>query len=1791
VQVTAQDGFGNTDPTFSGNVTVALGANPGGGTLSGTTTITAASGVATFTGLSIDKSGVGYTLTAAATGLTGATSAGFNVTAGAATQLVFTVQPSNATAGTAITPAVRVTALDAQGNTATGFAGTVTITIGTNPDGGTLSGTTSVAAASGIATFSTLSINKSGTGYTLNAAATGLTGAGSAPFNITPGTATALLFVVQPANTPAGAVITPPVQVGARDTQGNIATAFTGNITLAIVTNPASGTLSGTKTVAAVAGVATFSDLSINNAGNGYRLRATSTGLTAVNSTLFNVTTVTPTQLVFTVQPSNTAAGAAITPAVKVTAQDAQGHTATTFTGNVTVAIGTNPGGGTLSGTKTVAAVSGVATFSSLSIDKAGTGYTLTAAAASLTTATSSTFDVSAGGATRVVFVVQPSNTVAGAAIAPAVQVSAQDAQGNTDPSFTGNVTVAIGTNPSGGTLSGTATVAATSGVATFSTLSINKAGTGYTLATTATGLTGTTSAAFNVTAGTAAQLVFTVQPSNTTSGAAVTPAVQVTAQDAQGNTATGFAGNVAVAIANNPSGGSLSGTTSVAAVGGVATFSNLSIDKVGTGYTLAASATGPAGAASAAFNITPGVASRLVFSVQPTTTRAGSVVTPAVQVTAQDAQGNTASGFTGNVTVAIGANPGGGTLSGTTTVAAVSGVATFSTLSIDKAGTGYTLTSSATGPTGATSAAFNIEPAVANRLVFTGQPTNTTAGATITPAVTVTAEDGLGNTVTSFNGSVTVAIGTNPSGGTLSGTATVAATAGVATFSTLSINKAATGYTLTTSATGLAGATSTAFNITAAAASSMALNAGDGQSATAGAAVATPPSVIVHDQFANPVAGVSVTFTVASGNGSVNPTTPVSTGTNGIAAVTWTLGTTAGTNTLTAASSGLSGSPVTFTATGTPGQATKLALTTQPSSSAQGGVALAQQPVVQLQDANGNAVSQSGVTATATVASGPAGATLVNSTTTTGAGGAAAFSGLTINGPTGTYTLSFGATNLTSVTSGSIVLSAASTVTTITGHSPNPSVTGQPVAVTFNVSSDGGTPTGNVTVTDGAASCTGTVAAGTCNLTPTTAGPKTLTASYAGDGNFSGSSSAGVAHTVNPASTTTTVTTHTPNPSTVGESVDITFSVAVNAPGSGTPTGSVTVSDGSLSCSASVATGNCSIIFGTSGGRTLTATYAGDANFAGSTSVGAIQTVNMASTTTTITANTPNPSAVGQAVSFTYTVVANAPGSGTPTGTVTVSDGTQSCSATVGAGSCTIAFTSAGPRSVTASYATDGNYASSTSASVSQSVSAASTTSAITNHTPNPSVVGQGILVSFTVTSSGGTPTGNVTVSDGGATCLGTVASGSCTLTPTTAGPKTLTASYAGDGNFAPSTSPGANHTVNPASTTTTLATGSPDPSVVGQPVNFAFTVVTNAPGSGTPTGTVTVGNTSESCTASVAAGSCSITFASAGPRTITASYPGDGNFASSASSSVSQGVNAASTTTTITSEAPDPSTVGQAYTVNYAVAVTAPGAGTPTGTVTVSDGAVICANTVAAGSCSLASVTPGTKTLTATYGGDANFTTSTSPGVSHTVNLTGTTTTISSATPDPTVAGQPVTVAFTVTSAGGTPTGTVTVGDGTFGCSATVAVGSCQFTPTVVGTRILTATYSGDANFAPSSSSGHAYTVQPAVASQLLFTGQPSNALPLGTISPPVVVTAQDAFGNTVTTFTGAVTIAIGKDGSLLLPAHLSGTLTVAAVSGSASFGDLSIDQIGNGYTLVATSTGFLPVESAPFNISLTP
>jgi len=380
------------------------------------------------------------------------------------------------------------------------------------------------------------------------------------------------------------------------------------------------------------------------------------------------------------------------------------------------------------------------------------------------------------------------------------------------------------------------------------------------------------------------------------------------------------------------------------------------------------------------------------------------------------------------------------------------------------------------------------------------------------------------------------------------------------------------------------------------------------------------------------------------------------------------------------------------------------------------------------------------------------------------------------------------------------VVRPSGNTSIAITTHNPDPSVVGQTVIVQYSLSTaaGSGTPTGIVIVSDGTVSCTGAVAAGQCSLTFISAGTRNLTATYAGDNKFTSSISPIRQHQVNKIDTTTTISSMNPEPSTIGQAVTVNFRVSVNAPGTGTPTGNVTISDGVDSCIGTVTAGSCSITLRTPGARRLTATYSGDTNFNGSTSAGQTHTVNKIGTTATILSNDPNPSVVGQAVTVRYSL-APAAGSGTPTGNVTVSDGTTSCTASVAAGQCQLTFASAGSKSLTATYAGDDNYIGSTSPSKSHLVKANSTTT-IKSDLPDPSASNEEVTVIFTVTStSSGTPTGVVTViGDGTISCTASVAVGQCKLTFTGAGPKSLIATYDGDQSFGGSISSSESHLVN---------------------------------------------------------------------------------------------------------------------------------------------------------------------------------------------------------------------------------------------------------------------------------------------------------------------------------------------------------------------------------------------------------
>lgn len=526
------------------------------------------------------------------------------------------------------------------------------------------------------------------------------------------------------------------------------------------------------------------------------------------------VTRPPPASLVFAMQPGMSTAGAPLTPAVQVVVADRFGIPVAGDGRAITVALGAGPGSATLAGTGTVAAVDGVATFTTLMLEKAAAGYTLVASAPGLTSVTSQPFAVIPGAAADLRFSVPPAATEAGVPIAPAVAVEVIDAFGNTVTDDTAGVQIGLGQNPGGATLSGTTTVQPQGGEAAFGDLTLNKAGSGYTLIASRPGIPSVSSIPFVIRPGPAATMRFTVQPSDAEAGVAIAPGIEVTLFDTFDNIATTDASSISLSIAVNPGGGSLSGVPTSTAASGVAVFPNVKLEQAGAGYTLRASRAGIPAVTSAPFAIRPGPAAGVVFAAEPADATAGSKLTPAVQVAVVDAFGNRVTTSSATVSITLSNNPGGSSLSGATTAGAVQGLATFADLSLNRTGAGYTLGAAASGLSSATSRGFTILPGPPASLVFRVQPSETPPHQPITPPVEVSVLDSLGNVVTTTTIPITITLALNPGSSTLSGTRTRSAVNGVAVFDDLSLNQIATGYRLSSGAPGLASVLSASFDI-----------------------------------------------------------------------------------------------------------------------------------------------------------------------------------------------------------------------------------------------------------------------------------------------------------------------------------------------------------------------------------------------------------------------------------------------------------------------------------------------------------------------------------------------------------------------------------------------------------------------------------------------------------------------------------------------------------------------------------------------------------------------------------------------------------------------------------------------------------------------------------------------------------------------------------------------------------------------------------------------------------------
>jgi len=381
--------------------------------------------------------------------------------------------------------------------------------------------------------------------------------------------------------------------------------------------------------------------------------------------------------------------------------------------------------------------------------------------------ANSGTLTVVAAAASKLAFTTTTQTLTAGV-ISGTMTLQMQDASGNPIYQTGSDRTVTLATSSAGGIFRDTGNAATISSV----TLPVGSSSVSFlykdTLAASAT-LTAATSLpsplssatqAETVNVAAAAQLAFTIQPGGGTGGTAWTSQPAVTLRDAYGNTVTGTAQNVTLAIQNHAGSGSLSGTVTAAVntSTGVATLSGLSIDKIGSGYTLTATgntvSTTAGGVVSSPFNITTGTATKLAYTSVPSTGTAATAFSVTLQ--SQDAGGNPASP-TSTTTIALTKATGGGTLSGTLTgsILTSGNSVTISTPVYSKSDTltlAATATAGMTGLPAVTSdnIVFSAGAADASHSTMSPATASLTANGTSTQVITVQARDTNNNNRTS---------------------------------------------------------------------------------------------------------------------------------------------------------------------------------------------------------------------------------------------------------------------------------------------------------------------------------------------------------------------------------------------------------------------------------------------------------------------------------------------------------------------------------------------------------------------------------------------------------------------------------------------------------------------------------------------------------------------------------------------------------------------------------------------------------------------------------------------------------------------------------------------------------------------------------------------------------------------------------------------------------------------------------------------------------------------------------
>ncbi|HTC92169.1 MAG TPA: FG-GAP-like repeat-containing protein, partial [Terriglobales bacterium] len=846
--------------------------------------------------------------------------------------------PANITAGTPFS--ITVT-LKSSGVTYTAYRGTIHFT-SSDIQAGLPANYTFTAADAGVHTFTNLITLKTAGNQTVTTTDT-LNSYDTGTLTVAVGPAAASVFTVTaPANATAGTAFN--ITVTAKDAYGNIATGYTG--TVHFTSTDGQSVLPANYTfVAGDNGVHVFS-VTLKTAAN-ETVTATDTVTGSVTGTSSAIPTSPAAASQFTVTaPAGSSAGAAFS--VTVTAKDPYGNIATGYRG--TAHFTSSDGQAVLPANYTfTAADNGAHTFANAVTLKTAGNQTVTATdtvTATITGSATVAVTFAAGGATQFT-VTAPANSSAGAAFN--VTVTAKDQYGNTVTNYTG--TVHFTSSDAQAVLPANYTfVAGDNGSHTFANgVTLKTAGSKTVTATdTVTGtITGSATVTVTFAAGGATQFAV-IAPASTAAGAAFN--VTVTAQDQYGNTVTNYTGTAhftssdaqAVLPANY---------TFVAGDNGSHTFANgVTLKTAGSKTVTATDTVTGTITGSATVTVNPAVASVFTVTV-PANATAGTAFN--VTVTARDAYGNVATGYTG--TVHFTSTDGQAVLPANYTfVAGDNGVHIFSVTLKTAGNQTITATDTVTGSITGTSSAVGTSAAAVSVLTVTA-PANSSAGAAFN--VTVTAKDQYGNVATGYLG--TVHFTTSDGQGTVPGNYTfVAGDNGVHTFANGATLKTAGSQTVT--ATDTVTGTITGFatvNVTFAAGGATKLLVTAPASSSAGTAFNV--TVTAQDQYGNTVTNYAGTvhFTTSDGQGTVpgNYTfvagdNGVHTFANGVTLKTAGSQTVTATDTVTGSITGFATVNVTFAA----GGATKL-LVAAPASTTAGS---AFNVTVTAQDQYGNTVT-----------------------------------------------------------------------------------------------------------------------------------------------------------------------------------------------------------------------------------------------------------------------------------------------------------------------------------------------------------------------------------------------------------------------------------------------------------------------------------------------------------------------------------------------------------------------------------------------------------------------------------------------------------------------------------------------------------------------------------------------------------------------------------------------------------------------------------------------------------------